>query len=669
MGLMNPGYSHPIDSKKSTRPLRELLDEGGRRLMLPFSPEGRTELNTAMAAWNKKMAAAAKDPKGAVELGLDVMSLTPAGAVVGMTKKVAKAASKLDGATMLKGHLADGGGTWNPKTGQPITKGYAVSAHKERELVIKGQPTAKQMQAYLNKNKDIADDGGIVGSWFNKDDGNTYLDMVDVTDDLKKATSQGRRLKEKAIFNLSTKEEIPVELGQSIKGVHFSKAQRETLDGRKAGTGIPSEERKRLIGADPRINERIDFYTGDNIRPEQGLGSFKHEVNLENMYDAGKNPLGIKFKDFNDFESQVVDLGFAGYTTDRGRAVLLGPASRGVKPSAPTVAPSLIKLPEGQPPPPGLLATPEASVMVPFDPRIDTRVKEQARLSNLSTTIEPRGGEIPQVNLTDFEGRPFVTSMADRTAARGLLTGVNDTPLNNPVDLRGGQDYMFDPASSGDVWASGVNPAKSIMSSAQNMASLTGQNPLFIPWRMAPSAGDFSNMTGETMLAYSSASMGKGSKKALDKSLGKFMPGWLGVDNPESIAQFRAAPDTTRKAVKNMMDTNFRDRGGLGIGEARMAVADPKQLSAADGGIMNVGEIFAGSPLNRSSHPSYPMGIPGQGLGVLQGNQNIFSLLPDAAQSRGLLDVNSPRTTDLRALQMKPYSGIITEAMLRKMGY
>ena len=304
-----------------------------------------------------------------------------------------------------------------------------------------------------------------------------------------------------------------------------------------------------------------------------------------------------------------------------------------------------------------------------FDPRYDPRVKEQERLQAMTRDIQlnPGAANAPTVSLADFEGRPFITSMADRTAAGGKLMGIDNVKFNRPVDLRGGQDYMFN--NPGEVWASGQGPAKALMKYADEVKSATGQNPLYLPYRMAPTGGDFAQMTGETMLAYADASMGKMQKKNLDKSIKKFIPEWSGVSDPASVEQFRNAPDKVRKAVKKMMDTDFRDTGGLNIGGARLAVSDPAQLAAQEGGVMNVGEIFAGSPLLRSTHPAYPGGVPGKGIGTLAEDVNVFELLPQVVQGRGIPDPKNPRASDLRAMQMHPYAGVITNELLKRLGY
>jgi hypothetical protein len=300
-----------------------------------------------------------------------------------------------------------------------------------------------------------------------------------------------------------------------------------------------------------------------------------------------------------------------------------------------------------------------------FDPRYDPRVKEQERLRNLSLQVQERGTQdAPRIPLTDLEGRGFVTTMSDRTRAGGLLTGINDTELSYPVNLQGGQGYMFE--NPGQVWASAPGVVNQIMREAGKVRSSTGQEPAYIPFRMAPTGGDFAKKTGETMLAYASASMNKKNKKSLDKSMKQFIPDWLGVDNPDSIAQYRAMSDKKRKAIKQMLDRDFRDKDGLNIGEARLAVSDPSQINAKDAGVQNVGQIFTDRPtIIGSGHPSYPYGVPGEGLGTLNRDIGIFDLLPEVVRERGIPDPSVPRQTDIRALQMKPYSGVIDEALLR----
>lgn len=306
---------------------------------------------------------------------------------------------------------------------------------------------------------------------------------------------------------------------------------------------------------------------------------------------------------------------------------------------------------------------------VQYDPRFDPRVKEQPRIQETTTKVEQTANlDAPTIPLTQFEGFPFITSMSDRTAAGGLLTSIDDVMLKRPVELQGGQDFMF--TNPNKVWASASSPVRQIMNNAQFLREITGKDPLFIPWRMAPSGGDFAKFTGETMLSYAESALPKSVKKEIDKEIKKVAESWKGIDSPESISQYQSFSDSTRKKIKQTLDVNFREAGGLGIGQARLAVTDPKQFGGSDAQIMNIGRIFADQPIIQASgHASYPKAVPGEGLGRVDRDLNIFQLLPKVVEQRGMPSAIAPRQTDIRALQMKPYAGILDEQTLRLLGY
>jgi len=302
-----------------------------------------------------------------------------------------------------------------------------------------------------------------------------------------------------------------------------------------------------------------------------------------------------------------------------------------------------------------------------FDPRFDKRAKEQERLKALTPVVESRGTvNSPEVSIADLEGRPFIISQSDRTAAGGLLRGINDVTLNQPVDLRGGQDFMFE--NPGMVWASGKSPVSRLQKMAAIAKKETGQNPLLLPYRMTPSGGDFAAMTGEAMLNYADVVMSKTIKKEVNSKIKEIIPDFAGLGTEKGIKQYQQAPQAKRNAVRKMLDKNYREQGGLNIGEARLSVTDPRQYTAADTGLQNVGEIFAGQPtIKESGHPSYPFGVPGRGLGRLKEDIQAFELLPDLAAARQMTDPRAPNARDYRSL-MVPRSGIITADILKKMG-
>jgi hypothetical protein len=323
-----------------------------------------------------------------------------------------------------------------------------------------------------------------------------------------------------------------------------------------------------------------------------------------------------------------------------------------------------------------------------FDPRFDPRKREQEGLQSLQFDFLPRNEAMikPSLRLSDLEGEDFVTSMSDRTRAGGMIMGINGVPLYRAVDLRGGQDFMFE--NPNQVWASARVPSEKILEMAREFQGQSGKDPLFIPWRMAPTGGDFSNMVGELMLGFASSNMDKATKKAFDvaireyktkgsmdkgvrKNAGLKIKEWPGVDDPKAVEIWRSTPDAVRKELMNMMDVQFRNKGGLSIGSARLVASDPTQLMSRDAGLQNVGRIYTGQDITPSTHPSYPYAVPGEGIGTLKGADEvtIFDLLPEArfgdAQKK-VKDPANPTQQEIRALQMKPYGGTITENILRR---
>ena len=305
------------------------------------------------------------------------------------------------------------------------------------------------------------------------------------------------------------------------------------------------------------------------------------------------------------------------------------------------------------------------------------------RAQNLETVVERTNTSTPdQISIVDLEGRPFITTMSDRTDAGGLLARINGVDLADPVRLLGGQDYMFN--NDDHVWAS----AKSALSGIMNLGKYmrddkigrsegmgTGQNPILIPWRMAPTGSDFASMTGETMLKFAQANMGASEKKALNSMIKESIPNWKGVDNPESITQFEKAPDAIRKKLKSDMDVQFRNEGGLSLGEARLSIAQPSQINAKEGNLQNVAmvDLDKGIGVN-PRHPSYPFYISGEPMGTLKEDIPAYFLDPRSIKQhkgvdplRYVEDPMNPTSQDLRSLQMGARGGIITDKHLKNL--
>ena len=333
---------------------------------------------------------------------------------------------------------------------------------------------------------------------------------------------------------------------------------------------------------------------------------------------------------------------------------------------------------------------------VPFDDRFSPRknsapkasgdylsLPERERLNQAQFSYIGNPIEAETTSIIDLEGRPFITTMSDRTGAGYSLAGVNDVQFDRPTYLHGGQDFMFDNPDL--VWASDPKVVNQMHAVAQELKKSTGQDPLFLPWRMAPTGGDYATMTTDVMYEYAHKNMDSDIAARIDKAIREdginvskkdaagntrsiqiIAPEWKGIKNSETAEQIATLSGDQRKMIQAILDRDGRDAGGISLGEARLAVSDPRQYNAPAGGLQNVGIVDTARGVTTSTHPTYSGGLSGQGIGRLKEDVQAYQLLPELAQFRKLNDPRNPRATDLRALQMKPYSGIITESHLRK---
>ena len=313
-----------------------------------------------------------------------------------------------------------------------------------------------------------------------------------------------------------------------------------------------------------------------------------------------------------------------------------------------------------------------------FDPRFDSRAKEQQRISDTELTYEGSPIARPEVSIFDYEGKPFRITMADRTKAGSRITGAEGVNYDLPVELQGGQDFMFsNPAGrEGQVWAQDRGATSAFLNSFMGLdGKPIADEILMLPYRMAPSGGDFSTMTGEVMVTHARNAVSRKAKSQADKTIKEFYPAWKGIDNPESIDQIREMTGDPRKSLLQVMDRDLRNEGGLGIGQARLAVSDRAQYNAPDFNLQNVGiaNPYGDSRFEVSGHRTYGQGLAGRPEGILREQDiNVFELMPDLVSARGFDSVDSLLRADPATLAKEQYTlrrgtrgGVVTEEMLR----
>ena len=251
--------------------------------------------------------------------------------------------------------------------------------------------------------------------------------------------------------------------------------------------------------------------------------------------------------------------------------------------------------------------------------------QKQSPVYRPDTELVVPNDKFPRLAFQDLEGYPYMSTMADRLAANRKLTGIGGKELDIPINLTGGQGFM---GFNEDLWISGVKPIQDMQKAAQEIKDLYGIDPLLMPFRMAPSGGDFAHATGQAMLSFASKYMNKPAKKDLDKKMKSVMPDWVGIDNPDMINQFSNLPDKQRKNLMKFMDTNYRNDGGISLGQARLAVSDQDQLKGIDMGFQNVGQLDLEKGINPTGgNLVYPSSFAGRSLGVVDQTDNIPTLL------------------------------------------
>tara|TARA_R110000868_G_scaffold232465_2_gene485947 strand:- start:142 stop:2262 length:2121 start_codon:yes stop_codon:yes gene_type:complete len=295
------------------------------------------------------------------------------------------------------------------------------------------------------------------------------------------------------------------------------------------------------------------------------------------------------------------------------------------------------------------------------NPRVGLRDTVAGMETGVAERVMDKGRPL---NLGDYEGHPYILTQSDRSAAGGEIVSVHSTDID-PVDLRGGRDFMFDAPSEGQVWASDPNVIKSLYNRAEALSRSHGKDTILLPYSMAPTGIDFATMPLDTMVGFARAKMSKANIKKLDKSIKAIIPEWGGVADPNSIGIFRDVKGPKRKQVADLIDKDFRGvPGGMSISEARAATTDAAQYMSPEGQIMNVGRINTRSPIiTESGHPTYVGGLPGRGEGTLE---NTLDVRPFMANNGRQLTGDA---ADIRALSMNHglSQGVLDDTLLNKL--
>jgi len=336
----------------------------------------------------------------------------------------------------------------------------------------------------------------------------------------------------------------------------------------------------------------------------------------------------------------------------------------------------------------------------PLDPRFSSRVTEKRALEE--GTFDEGGtilvGDnriiVPNIDLRQLEGYPFIASYADLSRAGGYLTHVNGTKFPNPVKQAGGQDFMFIPENidRNILWASKDTAITGLIRQAAEMKHITGKDPLYLPFRMSPTGLDFSHQTVDTILQSAIAGLTRKQKDLLDKKIrtesvdsetGKAVnTKWQGIDSENPL---KGTTGAERKEISRIIDVNFRansgiytkgqDNGVISWTKARVANTDRNQLNKQEGTIYNIGQTRINEGIllgkDKSGHLSYDTAMPGVGLGRTAHDIHITDLLDMTATGGQRAGQKITREgllpNETRQINTSDIKGIITHGLLMDM--
>lgn len=305
-----------------------------------------------------------------------------------------------------------------------------------------------------------------------------------------------------------------------------------------------------------------------------------------------------------------------------------------------------------------------------FDPRFayDKKTKwELPRLKQMTVELDVPEKEIPVVGLDKAVNKGVSSGMSDRSGVQ-VIRSINDVPVDEHV--KGGQPFMHHFGDFG--WMSNQGPATALNNSALEMYNQTGDYPFFLPFAMSPAGSDFNPSTGLTMFKYMTNNMNKKEQKALNKDLKLFIPGFKGIETEEGREQFQSLKGDDRKEVQKFLHTNYRDKGGLSIGEVRLAMADQDQLTIPDGTLLHMARLYPDNAITKENfHQAYSHALKGIGLGKLDRHIMAHEIYPHIVEERKIANPRQPSLDDMTSLRYATTEsrGIMTPEILRKLGY
>lgn len=211
-------------------------------------------------------------------------------------------------ATLQRTHQETGGATFSYDGRNRVGEEglVSVSIYPERSERIEGEVTPGHFQAFIDRNKDLLDRDprNHIGSWWDKEAGTNFLDVVVVTPRAE-GIELGKRYNQKAVFDLGTFEEINTGgTGDPIDGLP---AEVNRLP--RAKMKAYPDELQGLVDQGADASDRLlRWYRGSKASGTRGAVGENRAASLE---DIGDTALRIDLKKKMPASDQAVRFNLA----------------------------------------------------------------------------------------------------------------------------------------------------------------------------------------------------------------------------------------------------------------------------------------------------------------------------------------------------------------------
>jgi hypothetical protein len=307
----------------------------------------------------------------------------------------------------------------------------------------------------------------------------------------------------------------------------------------------------------------------------------------------------------------------------------------------------------------------------------DSRKKMQPVMENLTLDVKRSQYDKPVLSLADLYGQKALLTMSDRTPSGDTLYGVNDFEFDVPVNLDGGQNYMFNTRDfPNQVFAN----ARGYTTAVQNVMEQEGLDSMaLLPFQMAPSSNDFPIMGPSVMIEHAKQALSKKDIAYINKLIREKDPTWVGIENADTREFLTNATGPQRKNILTAFD-NVNDPtpamrkagmrhipGALSLTETRLAISAPSQiLTPTNLNVNNVGLLLRG--VEPSPHTTYSTALLGEGVGVLDTNHTFRDFIPELL-THPRTNANYVDSTDQYKARLGIQTVDINDELLKRLGY